>query len=372
MSEETTATQPQKGYIEFPCEACGGLMQFEPTSQAVTCIYCGHEMRVPQNEGEVEEQDLLEALHNVQGHDDTLAETVVSCGSCGAETTLDPSVQSDQCPFCGTPVVATAHTENVIRPKSLLPFGVSREDSVRLFKKWLKSLWFAPSALKHTADDATGTSLNGIYVPHWTYDANTVSHYTGQRGDDYWETQHYTTTENGKSVRKTRRVRKTRWHHVSGVVYQMFDDILVLASESLPKKYAEKLEPWDLQNLVPFEERYLAGFRTERYHVSLEDGFERACGVMDSAIRVAINHDIGGDHQRIHSVQTRRQNLKYKHILLPVWLSAYRWKGKPYRFMVNARTGEVQGERPWSALKITLAVLGVVAIGVGIYLAVNA
>jgi hypothetical protein len=276
-------------------------------------------------------------------------------------------VQSDACPFCGTPVVAKAHTEHVLRPKSLLPFAVAREEGVKLFKQWLSSLWFAPNALKHAADDASKSKLSGIYVPHWTYDANTISCYTGERGDDYWETQHYTTTENGKTVHKTRQVRKTRWHRVSGVVYEMFDDILVLASESLPAKYAEKLEPWDLHNLVPFEEKYLAGFRTERYQVSLERGFDRACNVMDDAIRVAIKHDIGGDHQRIHSVQTRRQNLTFKHILLPIWLSAYQYKGQAYRFMVNARTGEVQGERPWSFWKILLAVLGTAAVALGIW-----
>ena len=35
--------------------------------------------------------------------------------------------------------------------------------------------------------------------------------------------------------------------------------------------------------------------------------------------------------------------------------------------MINGRTGEVQGERPYSVAKIVLAVLGVIAIGVGIY-----
>ena len=47
----------------------------------------------------------------------------------------------------------------------------------------------------------------------------------------------------------------------------------------------------------------------------------------------------------------------FKHVLLPVWVAAFQFLGRPYRFVVNGRTGEVHGERPWSALKITLAVL---------------
>lgn len=35
--------------------------------------------------------------------------------------------------------------------------------------------------------------------------------------------------------------------------------------------------------------------------------------------------------------------------------------------MINARTGEVKGKRPYSWIKITLAVIALVAIGVGIW-----
>ena len=51
------------------------------------------------------------------------------------------------------------------------------------------------------------------------------------------------------------------------------------------------------------------------------------------------------------------RDVTFKHILLPVWLVAYRFRGRTYRFVVNARTGRVQGERPWSAWKIALAVI---------------
>jgi hypothetical protein len=61
-------------------------------------------------------------------------------------------------------------------------------------------------------------------------------------------------------------------------------------------------------------------------------------------------------------MRSRYDAITYKHILLPVWLSAYRFNAKVYRFMVNARTGEVVGERPYSAWKITLFVLMCLAI----------
>ena len=95
--------------------------------------------------------------------------------------------------------------------------------------------------------------------------------------------------------------------------------------------------------------------------MDLGDGFEEACKTMDTDIRHRVRRDIGGDEQRIHSVSTQHDNVTFKHILLPVWISTYRYNNKPYRFLINGRTGEVQGERPWSWAKILLLVLGIAA-----------
>ena len=83
-----------------------------------------------------------------------------------------------------------------------------------------------------------------------------------------------------------------------------------------------------------------------------------------------IKFDIGGDRQRISSVDTDVSAVTFKHVLLPVWLAAYKYRGQSYRFVVNGQSGRVQGERPYSAWKIAGAVvLGlIVAAGVA-YLA---
>ncbi|MEL7107613.1 MAG: primosomal protein N' (replication factor Y) - superfamily II helicase, partial [Pseudomonadota bacterium] len=158
---------------------------------------------------------------------------------------------------------------------------------------WLGSLWFAPNGLQDYA--RKGRKMNGIYVPYWTFDADTKTRYTGQRGTHYYETR--TVMRDGK--RKQVRVRKTRWRRVSGRVARFFDDVLVLASKSLPKKYTDGLEPWDLSALEPYKPEYLAGFRAEGYQVELVDGFDEARAYMDRMIRRDIKYDIGGDDQRI-------------------------------------------------------------------------
>jgi hypothetical protein len=230
-------------------------------------------------------------------------------------------------------------------------------------------LWFAPNALKKRA--RAENKMSGVYVPYWTYDCQAYTRYHGERGDHYYVTETYRTTVNGKSVTRTRQKRKTRWTRVSGTVWDNFNDVLVLASRSLPKRYTEKLEPWDLRNLVPYQDDYLSGFRTESYQVDLEEGFVEAKEIMHEKILSTIHGDIGGDRQRVHNMTTRHDDLTFKHILLPVWVSAYRYANKSYRFLINARTAEVQGERPYSWVKITLAILFVIAVIAGIILATH-
>jgi DNA-directed RNA polymerase subunit RPC12/RpoP len=361
-------TPPQPQQRKFPCTKCGANLEFAPGEDALKCPYCGTENRIAVVGQPVEELDFRSHLRDGAEAADQVEVLTVKCAGCGAEQTLAAGVTADRCKFCGSPMTAQAQSARRIKPRSLLPFAIAREKAVELFRKWLASLWFAPTKLKSFAEAGR---LNGLYIPYWTYDADTQSAYTGERGDDYWVTETYQTMENGKSVTRTRQVRKTRWHSVSGRVSNSFDDILILASASLPRHITEKLEPWDLENLVPFDEQYLAGFVAEAYQVNLEQGFDLARPIMDEQIRQTICRDIGGDHQRIHSVNTSFGKITFKHLLLPLWLSAYRYHEKSYRFLVNARTGEVAGERPWSFWKIFFLVLTILAVAGAIALVVT-
>jgi len=118
---------------------------------------------------------------------------------------------------------------------------------------------------------------------------------------------------------------------------------------------------------VSYADEYLSGFIAERYQVDLKQGWTRAAERMDEVIRGDVKRNIGGDHQRITTLQTQHSDITYKHILLPMWICSYRYRQKVYRFLVNARTGEVQGQRPWSWVKITLAAVVVAAVAAFIY-----
>lgn len=349
----------------FPCEQCGADYRYDPRNGSLTCAHCGHTQEVaggPWRGGALRELDFQTALSEALPEAEMETTRVSTCPNCAAQVEFTDETHALECPFCATPVVADTGENRHIKPKGVVPFALEERAAQQSMNDWLGRLWFAPNGLQAYA--RKGRRLEGIYVPYWTYDAQSHSSYTGARGTIYYVSE--TVTVDGKP--QIRQVAKTRWTTVTGRVQRFFDDVLVLASQSLPKRYTDALEPWDLSALHPYQPQYLAGFRAEAYAVDLETGFHEARAHMDRVIERDVRFDIGGDKQRITDIDTRLSKVTFKHVLLPVWMAAYKYRGKTYRFVVNGQTGRVQGERPYSAWKITGAViLGLILLGIAAY-----
>jgi DNA-directed RNA polymerase subunit RPC12/RpoP len=355
---------------QHSCSRCGATLDFFPGTSVLKCPYCGFELQIAKSEIRIQELDYRSYLEKAGQEKSSDATQRVRCEKCGAETTVSPEAAAGICPFCDSNMVFSEKVSRLIKPEGLLPFKISQKEAFESFRSWIRRLWFAPGSLKNYA--RMESKLAGVYIPFWTFDSDTRADYTGARGDYYYTTEQYTTNENGRTVTRTRQLKHTRWTPANGTVANNFDDILILAGKSLPKKYADLLEPWDLSNLVPYKDEYLSGFRAESYRVSLPEGFESAKEIMALVIEASIRSDIGGDAQQISSVQTSYANISFKHILLPVWMSAYRFRENIFRILINARTGEVQGERPYSAWKIACAILAVlILVGILVFLGAN-
>ncbi|PTW50204.1 TFIIB-type zinc finger domain-containing protein [Rhodovulum kholense] len=351
----------------FPCDQCGADLRFSPEDGRLICDHCGHEEPVEGTgpwDAPLAELDYRAALDAALPGAEMQDVRQIKCPNCGAEFELDEATHAAECPFCATPVVTGTGVQRRIKPKGVLPFALSEAEAHKAMTDWLGRLWFAPNGLQAYA--RKGRRMEGIYVPYWTFDADTKSQYSGARGTIYHESRRV--IREGRS--ETVQIQKIRWTPVSGRVARFFDDVLVLAATSLPKRYTDALEPWDLSLMLPYRPQYLAGFRAEGYTVDLETGFAEARRTMDRVIRRDVMFDIGGDSQRIDRLETQVSAVTFKHVLLPVWLAAYRYRGKTYRFVVNGRSGRVRGERPWSAWKIAIAVVLGLALAAGIgYLA---
>lgn len=338
-------------------------MEFDAKTGGMKCPYCGHTAEVPASVGaglaQIEERPLEEYLHIAPERLAKLSSSAleVTCTGCGSTIEFEPPKVAGDCPFCGAKIVAQPRAADpLVAPEGVLPFSVTQKAASQSIRQWISTRWFAPNALKKQAEQ---DKSQGVYLPFWTYDAGTWSSYTGERGIHYYVSESYTDS-NGN--RQTRQVRKTRWHPASGSVSHFFDDVLIAATQSVPRSRLDALEPWGLENLKPYEPAFLSGFQAQRYQVDLAAGFEQAKGVMAAYIDTLARQDIGGDEQRVHSIDTRYSDLTFKHLLLPVYISAYRYQGKVFQVIVNARTGEVQGERPYSIWKITFAVLAALLI----------
>jgi DNA-directed RNA polymerase subunit RPC12/RpoP len=336
----------------FLCPNCGANMVFDPRAGKLACPYCEHAQEI-QADGVVEERSYEQFLRPDASQLQPMAVNAmqVNCSSCGAIINFTPPETATECNFCGGKIVAQPKAADpLIAPEGVLPFRVPDSQANQNLRNWISSRWFAPSKLK---DFARPEKLSSIYIPYWTYDAFSKSRYSGERGEYYYVTEYY--EENGE--RKSRQVRHTRWHPASGFVQRQFDDVCVPATKSLSKKYLDALEPWDLQELKSYEPAFLSGHKAQTYQVALPEGFEYFKQTASAVIYNDVRHDIGGDEQRVHNISTDFSNITFKHLLLPVYAGAYQFNAKTYQIVVNGRTGEVQGERPYSWLKITALII---------------
>jgi len=356
MSE--TASGSSTLVTNFPCSSCGAKLEFSPAVSVLKCPYCGRQNAFEKPGFQFQELNFYDFFARAAEQGESEEKQTVSCSSCSAVSTVESNISLISCPFCGSSLTARARSSRLIKPGAVLPFKITRSYAAEEFRKWLSCLWFAPGELKRHVTASGG--IKGMYLPYWTYDARVTTQYDGQRGEDYHATEQYEEKgTNAADVTRSRQVTRTRWNHVSGGVVNTFDDVLVPAGKSLPSEVLSSLEPWDLKNLVPYSDEYLSGFQAEAYQLDLGEGFEKAKGIMDSAVRRSVERDIGGNRQQIGVARSQYDNITFKHILLPVWISAYRYRGNSYRFIVNARTGQVQGERPYSISKIVLTVVTV-------------
>ncbi|PTB83740.1 primosomal protein N' (replication factor Y) - superfamily II helicase [Sulfurovum lithotrophicum] len=339
--------------INFTCPSCGAPQRFSPATGTLTCEFCATQTSIDTDNHTIEEYDLTHAISTLTTQQTHEITKEVSCKKCGGSFTLTPYSFSSNCPYCDTPAITDFIRE--ITPQSLIPFRITQKDALVRFKKWVGSRWFAPNAFKKYLDG--DQKLTGYYLPYWTYDSDTVSPYNGLRGDVYYVTVTKTIIENGRQRQIRVQEPRINWTPVSGTVYVSFDDVTVGASKTISRAILESLEPWDTTTLVSFDEKYLSGFEAEEYTIGLDNGFEYAKAKMASKIKYNIKQDIGGDQQQITSMNTQHNNVTYKNILLPVWTASFTWNNKTYNYAINAQTGKIVGERPYSYVKIAFAVL---------------
>ncbi|UYQ93956.1 hypothetical protein MKQ68_02460 [Chitinophaga horti] len=363
---EQPSLEKKDPLLLFPCPGCNAQLHFDPGGQQLECEHCGTRVAIERGTDQIRENNLHRQMVENTDPATTIEQQVYKCNRCSAETIFTSETPTFICAFCNFEVVnPVAYKTRIIQPSGIIPFVVDKQQSVSIFKTWLGKGFWAPNDL---AQFARQDALHGMYLPFWTYDAQTNSHWTGYGGRYYWETEYF---NDAQGKRQSRQVRRTEWIYRSGTYDRFFDDVLIGGTNELTQQECYSIFPYDLKALINFDARYLSGWQADVYDVAVGEGYTQAEAIMRDAIHDACAEQCRIDTYRDLNVNTQYSAQTYKHVLLPIWLCSYFYKNKKYHFLVNGQTGRIHGKKPVSAGKVVLAVLLALIVVAGIIYAGN-
>jgi hypothetical protein len=278
-----------------------------------------------------------------------------ACGQCGAGLAFE-GVRTARCPYCDSPnFVERPPAQGQPDPEFVVTFVGDAELARKNLDRWLGSrTMFADSALKH----AKVEDLKGIYVPSFLYSCVASSDYTAEIGENYTETQTYTTTVNGKTVTRTRTVTKTEWRSLAGRHASYVTDVLVSASAGLANIELAHVEPYDFRQMRRFAPALISGWIAEEFARPAEECAKVCRAEATDVIGDKLRKFMPGDKFRDLSWQSTISWQSIDPILVPAWVFAVRYRPEkpPLRVVINGQTGKISGKVPLATWKILLAI----------------
>ena len=341
------------------CPGCGANMIFDADLQSLYCPHCGSKKDLGESRT-AQEKDIMEGLS--ADSEWKAEETVVfRCDNCGAKVVLNKDETAKCCPFCGTAHVQKTEELAGLKPDAVLPFTFGTDKALEFSKTWARKRFFAPRKFKKNLN---AENLNGVYTPCFTFDSHTYSTYRGRIG-----ITHTRTVGSGKNQRT---VTYTEWRNISGNYSDFFDDLAITAGDKCGQKVLDKISPYDTNSGKVYKEQYLLGFMAYHYDHELSDCWNLAKTKMDGIIRSRILAQYHYDKVDYLNVSTQHENVRYKYVMIPVYVGNFTFKQKLFNFFVNGTTGKTYGKYPKSGLKIgLLAAFGVALACVIAYFILN-
>ena len=348
--------------MEYKCPNCDGAVSFDPTSQQMSCGFCGSEFSPAALKGR---DDALNAEATSAGdvdwsaHDDTAwadgeqeGMKVYSCNTCSGEIITDESTAATSCPFCGNPVIMKGQLSGSARPDLIIPFKLDKNAATAALRNHLSGKRLLPKCFK---SNNRLNEIKGLYVPFWLFDAEVDANmrYKATTVRNWSDAQfNYTETRTFDVVRQ-------------GEI--AFDGVPVDASSKMASDMMESLEPFDAKAAVAFQTAFLAGYLADKFDFDEKHSVERANERIKAGTEEAFRRTVTGYSTVVpehRGVNIRNSNVKYA--LFPVWTLSTTWRGKNYLFAMNGQTGKFVGDLPtdwgifWRQFAIITAVLSVI------------
>lgn len=335
------------------CPSCGGTMVFDPATQTLRCDHCGN-IRDIVKDFAVVEHDIAEGFAQAErvGKDEQVS---YKCDNCGAEVVINSDESAKLCPFCGTSHIVRLGSYDGIKPQVVIPFQLTAEAACDCAKKWAKRRIFAPSKFKKNLE---AENTRGVYEPCFTFDSATTSYYVGRVGD-----RHTRTVGVGKNRRTETYV---VYRNVSGTFIKNFDDVMVATNSKFDQNSLDALSPFKSEAACVYDRKYISGYACDKYTKELPDSWTAAKKIIDKDLRKSIERSLHCDVVDYLNVSTKHENVTYKYLLLPVYRTSYRYKGKDYGVSINGSTGKASGKTPLSPIRVGIAVVVGLAIAIGL------
>lgn len=329
------------------CEDCGTPLDYDPLKKIAICRKCGKTFFPEQIKNK--DREYLESIHAEPAEppkEDVIAEFIdcfiYTCDSCGGKVAINSSEVSTVCVYCGSPTVVFERISRERAPEYILPFQINRELAVQNVRDELNKGKFVPKEIKNIEIK----NVRGIYIPYWICDgihAETCVH-------SRVVTKNYFSFLGGNNVDV-----EQEWYGDSGIME--FSNLPQDASRQMPDASTLRLEPFDMQKLIYFNEGYLLGFYSNLSDISqyeLNQAVNKRMNVLFEQETMGFR-DFNENKCKLKMSSTLiDQDVRYA--LLPVWFISFEYKGENHTMLVNGDSGKVVGGIPWNSTKFAAIV----------------
>ena len=350
----------------YQCPNCGGPLHFNSEDQKLKCDFCGsmfttEEITAMFQEAndealavDIDEQQQEAAEINQWTEEEAKHLRAYRCPSCGAELICDENTAATACPYCGNPTVVPSQFAGALKPDYIIPFKLDKNEAVKRLHDFYRGKVMLPKAF---SDNNHIQEIKGVYVPFWLYDGEAAAdlRYHGTRTlITRTSTEQITTVEHYQIER-------------AGTV--SFAMVPADASSKMPDELMDSIEPFNYDEMVPFEMSYLPGYMADKYDVSSEEDANRADRRMKATAAGTVRSSIRGGYETLVP-QSEHIHIIPKHVhyaFLPVWVLSTQWNDKNYLFAMNGQTGKFIGDLPVDSKRVFMFFLLFSLIGMAIF-----
>jgi hypothetical protein len=348
-------TGDHKQIVSFNCPQCDGTTAFNAAGGGLTCSYCGfHEppKKAVVGKGAEEFEFTVETVERA-AHGWGVERTDLHCQRCGSHTVIPPDTLTHTCPFCGSNnVIQQKAGQDDLRPRFLIPFKLESESCQKIAREWLGSSWMTPGSMRRLARIA---DFVPVFIPFWTFDSMANATWRAEVGHTESSRRYNSSTKSWTTTTKT------VWKWESGAVEHFFDDLVVSGSTRLSKRLLGEIQQFNLNELLEYEPKFLAGQQAQAYDLPLDKAWETARHTMREQTRKACHKQASTNKVRNFSMNLDFSDESWRYILLPVYIAIYHYQGVSYQVMVNGQNGQISGQRPADWAKIWLVVFAIMS-----------